>query len=94
MLINQRSCIVGKTDSFGLDISSWLDDDDTIESFSVTNEDSLLTVGTVQYAEGIIRFLATGVTMGESEVLIEWATEDRSRSEVMRIYVNEVVLDT
>lgn len=88
---NKRDIVVGKTDSFALEVSGW-NDGETVTGFTATSEDGLLTIDSTEIESASsdpfrLVFLATAVSEGYAMVTLEWETATRSRCETMRIKV-------
>lgn len=75
-LVFPRRLKVGKTDTFSIDVTEWLDGE-TLTGQSVTS-DALTTVNDSTINGNLVTVRLNGVTVGQSLVEIEYSTATRS----------------
>lgn len=74
----ERRLKVNKTDSFTLDVSSWLGDE-SIASLVVSEPaGSLVTIGASSFSGSSLSVLLTGVSTGAAEIHFDYTTATRS----------------
>lgn len=73
----ERRLKVNKTDSFTLDVTSWLGSE-SITSLVVSNADGRVSVGANSFTGGLLSVLLTGVSTGGAEVHFNYTTATRS----------------
>lgn len=73
----KRKLKVSKTDAYVLNVSSWLSSEE-ITSFTVTPQNSLLSIGATSIDGGDLKFLAAGIVTGAEELHFEYTTATRS----------------
>jgi hypothetical protein len=77
---------VGKTERYTFGLSKWLDGD-TLTAATVTACGSGVTIGATTTDDGVVGFLATGVTAGRYTLIIEYSTATRSDSAIVEVQV-------
>lgn len=83
----ERKLKVNKTGAYEFDVSNWANGE-PLTSFAVSS-DALCTVITQTESNGLITFTVTGVSVGVSEIHIEFATATTSDCFVANITVIE-----
>lgn len=77
---------VGKTERYTFGLSEWLDGE-AITSATVTACGAGINIGTTTSTDGVIGFLATGVTVGRYDIIFNYQTSTRSDSAKHQIEV-------
>ena len=77
MLKFERQVKVGNTESYKFNVTNWASTEEVL-SFSVSNDDNLLTVVATEFDNAKLRFLVTGASVGTAIVKISFTTATRS----------------
>lgn len=83
----ERELKVSKTGAYQLGVSQFTEGE-PVTSFSVTS-DTRITIDSQEEENSVIKFTATGVSVGRSEVHFEFATATTSDCTTAYIYVVE-----
>lgn len=84
-MIYSKRLKVGKTERYSLGVSDWLNGEQ-ITSANVVCGNKIST-GAVDFQNGVVGFLATGLSVGRCSVVFNYTTATRSDSDLHEIDV-------